>query len=127
RLRLGVAGRLNRNNAIRGGGRRLIRGLGGEFAGGLGFGLELLLEDLELLLLSGKAGTLVRLELIDLLAKRGDLRGGRTCLPWVALSTSFRTSIMTSLMLNPSVPIWRSSGAGEGAVTALAIQRHVAR
>src|SRR4029079_8743225 len=76
RLRLGVAGRLNRNNAIRGGGRRLIRGLGGELAGGLGFGLELLLEDLELLLLSGKAGTLVRLELIDLLAKRGDLRGG---------------------------------------------------
>jgi hypothetical protein len=101
--------------------------------GGLGFGVELLLEDLELLLLSGKAGTLVRLELIDLLAKCGDLRRGftvlsatvgvtaglkkncpvneefshGTCFPSVDLSTSFRTSIITSLMLTPSVPIWR--------------------
>jgi|SRR5262245_53158040 len=76
RFRLGVAGRLNRNNAIRGGRRHLIGGLGGELAGGLGFGLVLLLGDLELLLLSGKGGTLVRLELVDLFAKCGDLRGG---------------------------------------------------
>jgi hypothetical protein len=44
-------------------------------AGGLGLGRELLLEDLELLLLSGKTRALVRLEPVDLLAECGNLRG----------------------------------------------------
>jgi hypothetical protein len=47
------------------------------------------------------------------------------CLPLVSLNTSLRTAIITSLMLAPSVSMWRRS-AGEGTVAAGAVERDFA-
>ena len=74
RLGPGIASGLDRDNAIDDVGLFPAPLRGSELVCCLGLGRELMLQDLELLLLSGEARTLIRLKPLDLLAEGGDLR-----------------------------------------------------